>query len=443
MTKLERNHVHEYPNLTGRPPATVVFCNGCGVDSMALLHLWCTKPKSRGFDLDELLVITAITGDEYRSTIDAANAHLVPMLHEHGIRFLQVARGGQSTRDGYDILADSTAPTELIPRGAWHLGEEMEHALTLPQIVSGRRLCSYRAKGEVLDSAIADEIAAGRVRPDFRHAVAFAAEETWRAKRDSSYTTNARRPWYPLIEKRRDRTWCANYLKKALNGFVYPRSCCQFCCFQAPQAGRNALAARWRAEPEAGAYALRMERRALSTNRRMRLFGSLSAAEFVRTREISGVAELADSELADATTWTVVETRRVYRAASVKDPETGKSLRGRDGRTVKDPARKGDTWRSIRPHVTTSTRDEGLVALERLAAVHDTVVWTEGDQIPRVDVRVLPDRPREWPLTTYEYALLPGAIRAKEHAGFDREWRTALAREAIRGGGATPLPLAM
>ncbi len=130
------------PGSDGTASATVVFCNGCGVDSMALLHLWCTKPKSRDFDLDELLVITAITGDEYRSTIDAANAHLVPMLRAHGIRFLQVARGGQSTHDGYDVLADSTAPTELIPRGAWHLGEETEQALTVPQIVSGRRLCS-------------------------------------------------------------------------------------------------------------------------------------------------------------------------------------------------------------------------------------------------------------------------------------------------------------
>lgn len=443
MTKLKRRHVHEHPDLAGRPPASIVFCNGCGVDSMALLHLWCNQPASRDFDLNDLLVITAVTGDEYRSTIDAANAYLVPMLREHGIRFLQVARGGQSTHDGYDTLADSTRPTELVPRGAWHLGEEMEQALTVPQIVTGRRLCSYRAKGEVLDSAIADEIADGRVAPEFRHAVAFAAEETWRAKRDSSYTTNARRPWYPLIEMGYDRLWCANYLRTVLDGFVYPRSCCVFCCFQAPRPGRNALATRWRAEPEAGAYALHVERRALSINRRMRLFGSLSAAEFVRDREISAVAELADTELADTTMWTVVETRRVYRAASVKDPTTGRSLRGRDGRTVKDPARKGDTWRSIRPHIVTSTRDDGLTALEGLAAVHDTVVWTEGNQIPRVDVRVLPSRPREWPLTTHEFALLPGAIRAKEHAGFDREWLAARARESVRGGGVTPLPLAM
>jgi hypothetical protein len=138
-----------------------------------------------------------------------------------------------------------------------------------------------------------------------------------------------------------------------------------------------------------------------------------------------------------------VETRRVYRPASVKDPATGKSLRGRDGRTVKDPARKGATWRSIRPHTVTSTRDDGLAALAQLADAHDTRVWTGADHVPRVDVRVLPHRPREWPLTTHEYALLPGTIRVKEHAGLDREWRAARGREAVRAGGVTPLPLAM
>jgi hypothetical protein len=443
VTRLARRHVHQHPDLAGRPPANVVFCNGAGVDSMALLHLWCSNPESRDFPLDELLVITAITGDEYRSTIDAANAHLIPLLRAQGIRFLQVARGGQSTRDGYDVLADSTAPTELIERGAWHLGQEMEQSLTLPQIVRRRRICSSRAKGEVLDSAIADEIAAGRVNPEFRHVIAFAAEEQWRAERYSSYTTNARRPWYPLIELGLDRTWCAAYLLKVLSGFVYPRSCCVFCCFQAPKAGRDALVTRWRAEPEAGAYALHLERRALSINRRMRLFGSLSAAHLVHSRKLDQVAELAQADLARQTTWTVVQTRRVYRAASVKDPATGESLRGPDGRTVKDPTRKGDTWRSIRAHAVAPTRNRGLEVLTQLANAHDTVVWTGPDQVPRVDVRVLPDRPREWPLTTHEYALVPGTIRAKQHRGFDREWRAARAHEVVRGGGVTPLPLAL
>lgn len=145
-------------------------------------------------------------------------------------------------------------------------------------------------------------------------------------------------------------------------------------CFQAPRAGRSALAERWRTEPEGGAYALQIEQRALSINRRMRLFGSMSAAEFVRVRRIDAVAALSNLNLANTSTWTVVETRRVYRAASVKDPTTGKSVRGRDGRTIKNPRKKGDTWRSIRPHTVASTSEAGLAALRRLAAAHETVV---------------------------------------------------------------------
>lgn len=62
MTRLARRHVHQYPGMAGRPPASVVFCNGAGVDSVALLHLWCAHPESRDFTLHRLLVITAITG---------------------------------------------------------------------------------------------------------------------------------------------------------------------------------------------------------------------------------------------------------------------------------------------------------------------------------------------------------------------------------------------
>ncbi|MFL6119667.1 hypothetical protein [Actinophytocola sp.] len=101
---------------------------------------------------------------------------MLPMLREHGIRYLQVARGGQAAEHGYDVLADSLAPTEVVRRGAWHLGQEMDEALTVPRIVTGRRECSARAKGEVLDAAIADEIAAGNIAPGFRHVIAYAAE---------------------------------------------------------------------------------------------------------------------------------------------------------------------------------------------------------------------------------------------------------------------------
>jgi hypothetical protein len=140
--------------------------------------------------------------------------------------------------------------------------------------------------------------------------------------------------------------------------------------------------------------------------------------------------------------WTVVEIRRVYRAASVKDPSTGKSIRGRSGRTVKNPHERGDTWRSIRPCYTARTRDQALAMLAQIAEAYDTAVWTGVDRVPRAEVRVMPDHVLQWPITTYEFALVASPVNTKQRASFEAEWTEAGRQECARGGGITPLPLA-
>ncbi|MEU4770309.1 hypothetical protein AB0H12_44580 [Actinosynnema sp. NPDC023794] len=373
---------------------------------------------------------------------------MIPMLARAGVRFLQVARGGQEVGEGYDVLADSFAPTRLIRRGAWHLGRELEQALTVPQVASGRRECSYRAKGEVLDAAIADELAAGRIAAGYRHAIGFSADEPERVERDSSYTTNAREPLYPLVEWNWDRDRCDLYLHELFSDdddpdFWWPRSCCQFCCYQSSTNGRVALALRWRSEPQAAVTSLRLESRAMALHPGQKLFGSYSAAQFVRDYGLTDIVEHAAAGDRDGEQcWTVVEVRRVYRPASVRDPVTGKSLRGRDGRTVKDPTTKGRAWRSIRPHTVTGTRAEAVEALQQLAREYDTTVWTRSGGAPRLEIRVLPKKVREWPVTTHEFAVVPGLVAAKQRRGFDKEYDDARRREARRGG-ENLLPLAM
>jgi hypothetical protein len=368
---------------------------------------------------------------------------MLPMLRACGVRFIQVARGGQAAEHGYDVLADSLAPAELIRRGAWHLGQEMDGALTLPRIVQGKRECTARAKGEVLDAAIADEIAAGHIAPGFRHVIAYAAEEMEQVARDTSYTTNARTPWHPLVEMGQDRNWCDQYLYDTF-GFRWPRSCCVFCPFQASSArARAELAERWRAEPASGAQAVYLERRARSLNSRMKLFGRVAAADVVREHRVTEVTARVEEQLAATEQWTVVEIRRVYRAASVKDPVTGKSIRGRNGRTVKNPRERGDTWRSIRPHRAVGTREEALALLTQIADGHDTAVWTGFDRVPRAEVRVMPDHVRQWPITTHEFSIVAGPVAAKQRDSFDDEWDDARRQERARGGGISPLPLVM
>ena len=439
---LKRRHVHERIDFTGQPPATVVMSNGCGVDSAAILFRWLTDPTTRDFDLDELLVITACTGDEYDSTFAAVDTHLIPALAAAGVRFLQVARGGQAVSDGYDVLADSFTPTHLVRRGAWHLGEEMENALTVPQVVDGRRECTYRAKGEVLDAAIADELVAGRIAPAFRHVIGYSAEETDRIAKDTSYTTNSRNPWYPLVDWNWDRQRCDRFLHELLRSdsdpdFRWPPSRCKFCCYQCSPSGRVDLALRWRKEPDAALVSLRMERRAMALNPKQKLFGNYSAAEFVRDYGLADVVAAAEARSGIAESgFTVVDVRRVYRPASVKDPVTGKSVRGRDGRTVKDPTKKGRAWRSLRPYTVTTTFADAVAVLERLAREHSIADITD---VAYLEVRPMPKKVTEWPITTHAYAIVPGPVAAKERAGFDKEWLDAQAKEASRTGGEVPV----
>lgn len=54
----------------------------------------------------------------------------------------------------------------------------------------------------------------------------------------------------------------------------------------------------------------------------MKLFGRVAATDVVRKHQVADVAARVEEQLAAAEQWTVVEIRRVYRAASVKDPIT-------------------------------------------------------------------------------------------------------------------------
>ncbi|MFL6122123.1 hypothetical protein [Actinophytocola sp.] len=175
----------------------------------------------------------------------------------------------------------------------------------------------------------------------------------------------------------------------------------------------------------------------------MKLFGRVAATEVVRKHRLTEVAARVEDQFAAAEQWTVVEIRRVYRAASVKEPTTGKSIRGRNGRTVKNPHERGDTWRSIRPCYTAHTREQALAILTHIAAAYDTAVWTGSDRVPRAEVRIMPDQVLQWPITTHEFALVAGPVNTKQRAAFEAEWADAGRQEYARGGGITPLPLAV
>jgi hypothetical protein len=64
---------------------------GMGVESTAILVRWLTEPATRPCPLDKLIVLTAMTGDEYADTVSDMEKYILSMLRAYGVRFVQVA----------------------------------------------------------------------------------------------------------------------------------------------------------------------------------------------------------------------------------------------------------------------------------------------------------------------------------------------------------------
>lgn len=212
--------------VPGVTPPQVVMSYGLGVDSTAILLRWLHEPSSRDFDLKDLVVVTAMTGDEWAKTGSDVEQHILPLLRAHGVRYVQAARARRhvtTAGSGLVVLDDSTAPDALHLDGAYKLSDEMREAGTLPQS-GGMRACSVHSKGDVLDPVIA-RITAGQ---PFRHIIGFESEEQRRATKDALYNTSTRTGEYPLLEWGWDRAKCESYIT-GKTGVAWSKSACSYC----------------------------------------------------------------------------------------------------------------------------------------------------------------------------------------------------------------------
>jgi len=148
---------------------------------------------------------------------------MLPLLREHGVPFVQLARNGHLQADGFTILDDSRHPEQLFARGPWTLWDDQESVGTVPQ-VAGTRKCSLWAKGDVGDWWL-KQVFGGR---PFRQIMGFNADEEGRRFGDQvTSKMPGRTGEFPLIDWGWGRQRCEAYLLKRF-GVHWPKSYCTF-----------------------------------------------------------------------------------------------------------------------------------------------------------------------------------------------------------------------
>lgn len=376
----------------------VVLSYGLGVDSTAILLRWMLEPGARDFDLSNLTVVTAMTGDEWPETGAHVENHMLPLMREHQVRYIQLARRTGSQTDGVVILDDSRSPARLHLDGHYKLSDEMLAAGTVPQM-GGVRKCSQKAKGFPLDKVI--ESTLGRTTP-FRHVVGFEANEPNRAVKDALANTDYRTGEYPLIEWGWDRQRCEDYIFDHLH-VEWLKSACVYCPFAlSNKAGRQRALMQYRENVKAAVDALFVEHVSLSLNPRQGLNGDVRLRDLI-TADGNLAALQGLQERLDTTPHAIYEVRRV--------------LRPRNG----DPTKLANASRSVRRVTKPEARE---LAVMRLG-------WLEGEiEIGRYMARAWQHRRIDtFPSVEHVYVVAPAVVADKTDPKFEGWWREAYQRQ--------------
>jgi len=274
---------------------------GLGADSSAILTRWIVDPTSRDFPLSALTVLVAQTGNEWRDTKELCERYIFPLLRQHGIRLVQVARAGQFEEDGIEVLDDSRQPHTLYIDGAYRLSDELQFAGTVPQF-AGVHTCALKFKAFVLEEWLAQENPQGRVaqvlgynateqgrvaKSEYaiakRIAFGFSADEARRITRANEYDSFTRESFYPLLNWNWTRNDCLEFLRKQFN-VTWRKSACIFCPYASFK--ENSLE-RFRQFPEDAAQALLLEYTSLCMNHRSTLYKNRSLMTILREAGIT------------------------------------------------------------------------------------------------------------------------------------------------------------
>jgi hypothetical protein len=323
----------------------VVLSWGMGVESTAIFMRWVNEPKSRDFDLEDLIVIVSQTGDEYPDTKVLAEKHFLPMVRKHNIRFVEVARGGHLEKDGIVIMQDTRQPREIhidgtYPGGTYYkLSDELRVNGTVPQF-GGEHKCALKFKAFVIETWLkqnlydqaeihhafgynseeASRIAASeegiKARNEGQTPIAFGfnADETDRIERSKEYNSSIRIGLYPLEKWKWNREACHEYIKSVV-GNRWEKSACVYCPFNACTPEKVERMKRFPVNVAAGVM---LEHVSLSMNPRGTLYAKGALIDILQKDGAKEILDAYNRKL-NKMTWGLYRVRRVYSAKGKAD----------------------------------------------------------------------------------------------------------------------------
>lgn len=276
---------------------------GMGVESTAILLRWLFEPECRPASLENIVVISAHTGNEFPSTRRLVEEHIFPLLRQFGVRYVQVARQGPRQSDGYIVLDDTRRPSRLYSEGYYSLGRDLLDSGTVLAYTAVHH-CAMKFKGFPLDSFVADYL---HPTPLVQY-LGYNFDEVRRADKSIEYSSRTKEGGlrFPLIEMGWDRAQCQAYIEEKL-GVPFERSACVFC----PFAERQAIAERYLREPEAAASVLFLEYVAVCLNPRMALFPHGSAYDICVETGNTEALSLLDERLSTVS-WAMYKVDRIW-----------------------------------------------------------------------------------------------------------------------------------
>ncbi|NUK21656.1 hypothetical protein [Streptomyces lunaelactis] len=395
------------PGLSTTDDLDTVINWGLGADSTAYIAEMLTDPTAHGINLERTAVLYMATGSEWPETRLLVEEFMLPLLREHGVRFVQLARNGHLKSDGFTVLDDSRHPERLFARGPWTLWDDLESVGTVPQ-QAGTRKCSLWAKGDVGDWWLT-QVFGGR---PFRQILGFNADEPGRPLKD---TTNSKIPGrtgvFPLSEWGWGRQQVEDYLQMRF-GVHWPKSYCTFCCFPVSMGSLPAHLKRMRSHPDIAGEVLRLEYTAMSLNPNAKLYGKRTLLEFFDPAVSRDRACLEAFERELDMPWALYHVRRLFLLSA--DGERRPVMRSTERIDLGRP-------RQLARRLVSVSERHGV------DVEHDPVYGRARSWV----------RPRRetWPMAEELFVTAPARVIDKQDKNFEPQW------DALVSGRTAQLPL--